>query len=136
MKQRIIKNYLSLTFIKFRGCRCTRISFCLLLETCVYISVVLIRTVSENSLYIADINILLQQKRGKRVSKHMRRNMLLDFGKFCISVYHKANRLVRQLIMQSVYKEISARYNVLLNMRISVANNSSMTAISRIQQRS
>ena len=65
------------------------------------------RTVPQHLLNIADINILLQQERGERVPEHMGCDMLADTGQFSIMIDHKADGLVGQLMLESVYKEIS-----------------------------
>ena len=56
-------------------------------------------TVTEYSLYVPDIDVLFQQERGEGVAEHMRGDVLADAGKFCVAVYHKAARLVRELLL-------------------------------------
>ena len=64
-------------------------------------------TMSKHSLYVSNINILFQQKRGEGVPEHMGCDMLADTGQFSIMIDHKADGLVGQLMLESVYKEIS-----------------------------
>ena len=66
------------------------------------------RTVPKHPLDISDINILFQQKRGEGVPEHMGCDMLADTGQFSIMIDHKADGLVGQLMLESVYKEISS----------------------------
>ena len=46
--------------------------------------------------------------------EHMRRQVLLNIGKPGIAVDHKADRLIRQFLLQPVYKKISAQLNIFL----------------------
>ena len=80
---------------------------------CIYLSCTN-RAMPKHFLDIPDIYILFQQKCGKRMSEHMWSDMLADSGKLRIAVYHEPDRLIRQLMMQSVYKEVSTGFNVLL----------------------
>ena len=57
------------------------------------------RAVTEYPLYVPDIDVLLQQERGEGVAEHMRGDVLADTGKLCVAVYHKADRLVRELFL-------------------------------------
>ena len=69
--------------------------------------------VSEHPLYIADVNVLLQQKGGEGVAEHVRGDVLADAGEPRVTVYHKADGLVGQLAAQAVHEEISAGRNVI-----------------------
>ena len=70
--------------------------------------------VSKYLLYVPDIDVLFQQERGKGVAEHMGGNMLADTGKLCIAVYHKADRLVREFVLQPVDKEVPADGDIFL----------------------
>ena len=50
--------------------------------------------VAEHSLYVADVNVLLQQEGGEGVTEHVRGDVLVDAGEPRVTVYHKADGLV------------------------------------------
>lgn len=56
-------------------------------------------TVSKHPLNVADIDVLLQQKRGKRMPEHMRRDVLRDARKLRIMIDHKTDRLIGKLML-------------------------------------
>ena len=68
--------------------------------------------VTEHSLYVANINVLLQQEGGEGVAEHVRGDVLVDTGELRVTVYHKADGLVGQLAVQTVHEKISAECNV------------------------
>ena len=50
--------------------------------------------VSKHSLYIPDINVLLQKEGGEGMPEHMGSDMLANSGKLNVAVNHKAHRLI------------------------------------------
>ena len=104
-------NYPPFTSIKFLGCLFTRISFCLALETWVYISVVLIELCPS----IRCIYLMSTSCSNKRVAKECRNicGVICYTGDLRIPFYHKTNRLVRQFMPKPVYKKIPTALNIL-----------------------
>ena len=71
------------------------------------------RAMPQHPLDIPNIHILLQQQSRKGMPKHVRSDMLADAGQLRIPVDHKPHGLIRQLMPQSVHKEIPAGSNIL-----------------------
>lgn len=72
------------------------------------------RAVSKNLLDIADIHILFQQKRGKGMAEHMRRNMLGKLSRIRVAVDHKPDGLLGKASAETVAEEKSGVCNLLL----------------------
>ena len=79
------------------------------------------RTMTKQSLDVADINALLQQERGERMTEHVRRDMILHSGQFTVFVNNASNRLVGKWSVTPVDKKSSGLFHVLLkSLRIGV----------------
>lgn len=68
--------------------------------------------VAEHSLDIPDVHILFQQESGKGMAEHVWGDMLVDPGESSITIDHETDRLIGKLMLQPVYKKISAQGNI------------------------
>ena len=68
--------------------------------------------VPKKPLYVADIHVLLQQKRGKGMPEHMGRDVYVLTAQKGVFVYYLPHGLLGKPPVEPVYKEISREYDI------------------------
>ena len=86
-------------------------------------------TVTENFLYVANVNVFLEKQGCKRMTEHMRSNMQIAPSPFCIFVNDFTHRLFGKSLMQFIHKKIFTALYVSLKNRIVIGKNSQYVSI-------